>query len=60
MTIKKECDDHGCSVLSCGCDISVLESSSNFHQILVAKDKWINELLNKIEELENLLGVNEL
>lgn len=46
MTIKAQCEKHGCSELLCGCPVSCLESSSDFHEILRAKDKWINSLLD--------------
>ena len=53
MSLKSQCDEHGCSELLCGCPISVLETDKDFHEILRAKDKWIKELLNEIEGLKN-------
>lgn len=55
MPMKSQCDTHGCSELLCGCPISCLESDGDFHEILRAKDKWINKLLDQIETLERML-----
>lgn len=53
MSIKAQCDEHGCSELLCGCHVSALETSSDFHEILRAKDKWIRELLDENENLKD-------
>lgn len=58
MTIKAQCDAHGCSEMLCGCHITSMESSSDFHEMLRAKDKWISKLLDQNYELEE--RVNEL
>lgn len=50
--MKAQCDEHGCSELLCGCHISCLETDSDFHEILRAKDKWIRELLDEIKILK--------
>lgn len=58
MPMKNQCDDHGCSELLCGCHISVLEGSSDFHEILRAKNKWINQLLNAHAEMKTAMLEN--
>lgn len=58
MSMKAQCDTHGCNELLCGCPISELESDGDFHEILRAKDKWINKLLDQVDTLENMLKKN--
>lgn len=60
--MKSQCDKHGCNELLCGCSINVLESNSDISEIVRAKDKWINELLDQAEKLqkENFYLANEV
>ena len=58
MGILAQCEDHGCSELLCGCPISVLEQDKDFHEILRAKDKWINDLLAAHEEMKSAMLEN--
>ena len=50
--MKAKCDDHGCSELFCGCPVEILENKADFSEIIRAKNKYIEELLNKVEELK--------
>lgn len=55
MTVKSQCEEHGCSELLCGCPVSCLESDGAFHEILRAKDKWINNILDSNHSMRGLL-----
>jgi len=50
--MKAQCDDHGCSELLCGCRVQELEDRSDFCKLIRAKDHYINQLLDEIEELK--------
>lgn len=64
MGVKAQCDEHGCSEMLCGCHISQMESSKDFHEILRAKDKELarvetyNEVLS--EMLETIHDMTEV
>ncbi len=50
--MKAQCDSHGCSELLCGCSVESLEDDSHWNEMILAKNKWIKELLDEIEELK--------
>jgi hypothetical protein len=43
--VKNQCDKHGCSELLCGCPTESLLYPKQI-EIIKAKDKWINQLLD--------------
>lgn len=50
--MKIQCDKHGCKELLCGCATHLLENDDYISKAIVEKDKWIEELLQEIEELK--------
>ena len=56
MAMKASCPEHNTDKLECGCLITVLESSSDFHETLRAKDKWIRDLLDEVDDLKEKLA----
>ena len=55
--MKEQCDEHGCKELLCGCPTVALEDNGNFSEMIKAKDKWINELIDSEEKLKQLLDL---
>jgi len=50
--MKHQCDKHGCSELLCGCATELLEDDNHWNEMIVAKNKWIKELLEENTELK--------
>tara|TARA_R110000782_G_scaffold132386_1_gene224429 strand:+ start:907 stop:1086 length:180 start_codon:yes stop_codon:yes gene_type:complete len=57
--VRNKCPEHNTETLSCGCHVDTLQDI-DYHEAIKAKDKWIKELLDEVEELKELNGSDEI